>query len=182
MNNLLGDKGLQASDAVVGKAEHLKVLLVEWMVRMDGPKRLYSSKRWNLGEGRGDVREIQLRRTWRRVDFWASDQVLQFGPPATSGGKAWLRHEYLYVGRTMPGLLNVTDVVVTGPDAERFATDFEEGTPVGIRPNNPLRIRVTLRYGGDRPPSSNLRAGLLLYNSATTLHYVALSVESDPDY
>jgi hypothetical protein len=71
MTNMLS-RGASASDAVVGKAEHLKALLVDYMIRLNGPG-YYSDRKYNNNEGRGDITEVHLRRTWRRVPFWVSD-------------------------------------------------------------------------------------------------------------
>jgi len=112
-NNLLGSKGPRASDAIVGKVEHLKILLLESLKRLNGPEKLYSSAKYNLGEGRGDIIEIKRRRTWKRVNYWESDRILKIGK-ATFDGKVWKRREYMYIGRTKPGMLTVRDISVRG--------------------------------------------------------------------
>ena len=48
VNNLLGLNGPSASHVTVGKAEHLKALLVEWMKRMDGDEKFYSDNKYHL--------------------------------------------------------------------------------------------------------------------------------------
>lgn len=105
---------------VIGKAEHLKCLLVEWMKRMDGPKQYYSNNKYNLRVGSGDIAEVRKRRNWRLVDFWISDpQVLPFSEP-TLKDASYVRTEYLYVGRTTEGTLSIRGLRVTGNDASYF--------------------------------------------------------------
>lgn len=68
--NLLGRNGMSASEEVIGKAEHLRVLLLEWMNRVTGPKGYYTDKKYNLNVGLGDYDEIHKRMKWRRLDYW----------------------------------------------------------------------------------------------------------------
>lgn len=70
VKNLLGSNAVDASDALIGKAEHLRVLLLEWMARVTGLKKLYSDSKYNLAVGEGDYNEIQNRMKWRRLDYW----------------------------------------------------------------------------------------------------------------
>ena len=56
---------------VVGKAEHLKCLLLEWMERMDGPGYYSGDPEWtdlvigpfsdNIAGSAGDIEEVQMR-------------------------------------------------------------------------------------------------------------------------
>jgi hypothetical protein len=93
--NLLGsNKGGLPDLEVIGKAEHLKALLIEWMTRMDGPERLYSDRRFNLNEGRGDIEEVKNRRTWGKVRYWERDRELNFGSLAKLSKDSFMRHEY----------------------------------------------------------------------------------------
>ena len=46
--NLMGLNGPSASHATIGKAEHLKALLVEWMRRRDGDEKYYSDSKCHL--------------------------------------------------------------------------------------------------------------------------------------
>jgi hypothetical protein len=81
MRNLLATRPV--SDATIGKVEHLKALLVEWMRRMNnGAMGYYSSNKYNNGEGRGDIAEVTNRRTWKQLPYWQSDSTIVFGPPA----------------------------------------------------------------------------------------------------
>jgi len=97
MSNLLGNGGESMSEALIGKTEHLKILLLEWMKRMDGKKNYYSDKTFNNGVGNGDVAEIRGRRTWPTLPFWFGDTELSFGPPALQTDGTYLRNEYLYM-------------------------------------------------------------------------------------
>jgi hypothetical protein len=177
MNNLLGQNGLSAEDWVVGKAEHLKVLLVEWMSRVDGPNRVYSDPRWNLNQGLGTVREVQLRRTWRKMSFWVSDRVLNFGSPVLVGD-TYVRNEFLYVGRTRDGELNITGVEIAGTHASILSTDWTAGSTRTVKKNQHLRIRVTLSSPSDINPS-DLSATLRITNSATGTFNVTIRGEQD---
>lgn len=78
-NNLLGSNGMTASEATIGKAEHLRILLLEWMGRANGPKKYYSDKKYNANIGSGDYQEILHRSTWRKLDYWQSDTQIEFG-------------------------------------------------------------------------------------------------------
>eukprot|EP00957_Ditylum_brightwellii_P167314 12737152-Ditylum_brightwellii.AAC.1 len=66
---------------------------------MDGSKGLYSNPVFNAGEGRGDITEVQLRRTWNSSPIWVSDTELRFGKPSI-WGSMYTRNEFLYIGRT----------------------------------------------------------------------------------
>jgi len=121
MENLVGRYAQSASLAVVGKAEHLKILLIEWMKRMDGPNKYYSDNKYNFGIGIGDVGEIRRRRNWRTVPFWISDMTeITFGPAVLIDGSNYVRNEYLYIGRTTEGTLAIRGVAMSGNDAAYF--------------------------------------------------------------
>jgi len=120
MTNLLGMNGLErASDTEIAKAEHLKVLLEEWMLRNDGMERYYSDSKWDLRNGDGDVAVVRSRRTWRKLDFWISDRVLKFGTPILKEN-VYVRNEYLYVGRTSSGHMRIKEMHITGDDEHYF--------------------------------------------------------------
>ena len=132
VNNLVGKNGLIASNQVIGKAEHLKCLLVEWMTRMDGPG--YYSKSWfsdsligpysdGITSSDGDIAEISRRRKWKKLDFWVSDFVLQFGK-AVYDGANFKRNEYLYFGRTTDGILNVDKIEIQGSEKNLFSIEI----------------------------------------------------------
>eukprot|EP00957_Ditylum_brightwellii_P204091 15337637-Ditylum_brightwellii.AAC.1 len=108
MNNMLQHNGTSASKDIVGKVEHLKALLIEWMKRINGSKGLYSKPVFNAGEGRGDIVEVVSRRTWKGLPIWVSDTDLQIGKPALIGSK-YIRKEFFYIGRTTEGPINTEE-------------------------------------------------------------------------
>jgi len=102
MQNLLGNRADSVSHAVIGKLEHLKILLMAWMRRNDnGAYGYYTNSRYNMNIGNGDMAEIRKRRTWKEVNFWISEnEVLPFGPPVLTSRGMYERNEYIYMGRT----------------------------------------------------------------------------------
>jgi hypothetical protein len=141
MNNILGTNAQSASDYIIGKAEYLKALLVEWMQRHDGKQHLYSDPIFNGGQGRGDITEVRLRRTWKRVDYWQSDQQVVFGgsPNADVTGN-FTRSEYFYIGRTLPGQLNLTEIQIVGDNAQYFSANVDQAV---IAKNDHIQIKLT---------------------------------------
>jgi Sulfatase len=124
---LRGDDELD--DEAIGKAEHLKALLIEWLVRNDKDDRIYSDPSYELDEGLGDIREVTLRRTWPLVEYWQSDSKLRFGSPSLLDKKprqSYVRNEYFYVGRSLPlsekgnASLVLETVSVEGSDGAYF--------------------------------------------------------------
>jgi hypothetical protein len=147
--------------AVIGMAEHLKALLVEFLLRHDGDGKYYTNPSYHLA-GKGDVAEIRMRRTWDAVDYWQSDRRLKFGTPALVGAD-YARIEYLYVGATK-GSLNISSIAVDGPDAK----NFQVTSPIRHRldRNQPLRVRVSFRSTAVLSWST-INATLVVTNSAT---------------
>jgi len=172
MNNKIGLKGKKAPGYVIGKAEHLKVLLTEWMRRHDGGgKRYYSDPMWNAGEGEGDMREIAARRKWRKVNFWISDNVLAIGRPAEQADGSWRRNEFLYIGRTTPGgQLLVPNISVEGPHKRFFSVTPSRGK---VTPGRYLRIKVSFRALG-RNTAKGLNAWLVIRNNINGVRRVRL--------
>lgn len=143
VNNYVGDNGMTASDAAIGKAEHLKCLLIEWMQRMDGgAKKYYSDPVYNAGEGMGDLAEIAARRKWKTLNIWVSDTAVEMGLPVSVSGQL-TRNEYIYLGRTTAGTLNVTNITVQGTDAARF--QLSEFTSGSITNGGYQRVKLTYR-------------------------------------
>lgn len=150
MNNLIGDKSDSASDELIGKAEHLKCLLVEWMQRMNGPGYYSGDARWSdsmtgpftdgIRSSAGDIEEVKRRRTWRSLDIWVGDTVLKFGRRARVG-ITFKRNEFLYFGRTSPGLLYVNDVTVVGTESAFFT--IESPPPVTIAQGDHARLKIS---------------------------------------
>jgi len=126
LDNLLGALGKTASNDVIGKAEHLKILLLEWMQRNDRQERFYSDSRWDLGgstgdEHGGDMGILRKRRTWREVDYWVSDESLVFGDPTYQKHDGmFTQNEYLYFGRTMVGRSTISNLRLTGEHRDLF--------------------------------------------------------------
>ena len=143
MNNLLGVNGDNASLATIGKAEHLKILLMEWMQRNDGPHGYYSDRKYNGLEGNGDIAEVRGRRTWRTVDYWQSDTEVLFGKPVRLPSGEYVRNEYFYVGRTSSnaGKLRIFQISVQGPDAGCFRVD--QTAKVLIDEGEHIRIKIS---------------------------------------
>ncbi|GKY90410.1 hypothetical protein MPSEU_000014900 [Mayamaea pseudoterrestris] len=137
MNNLLSRK--KQSLQLIGKAEHLRCLLVEWMLRQNGgAKKYYSSPKYNNGEGHGDIQEVTQRRSWNEVAQWISDSKLRFNPPVMIDGK-WRSNAFLYVGRTTSGTLTINDISLKGTGREYFSLSRRQGV---VHRNGHLRIRV----------------------------------------
>jgi arylsulfatase A-like enzyme len=155
MDNLLGTSADDSS--VIGKAEHLKILLLEWLQRHDTDDRYFSSNVYNHGIGRGDVAEIASRRTWTALPYWQSDSSVTFGSPAAVGSE-FIRNEYVYVGGHG---LRVSGVVVGGPDASFFDAQ------VDLQRSDYTRIKVSFR-SSDVASAESLVAWLVVSNSATT--------------
>ena len=108
MNNLVGPNGMTADEVVLGKAEHMKALLVEYLNELDSPF----------------AGEVRNRRQWRLVPFWVGDLTLEFRKPLPDG----TRKEKLYIGSSSgTGNVTVTDVMVEGPGAAYFSIDWTWG-------------------------------------------------------
>ncbi|MCU0786638.1 MAG: sulfatase-like hydrolase/transferase [Verrucomicrobia bacterium] len=152
--NYVGNNGMTASDAAIGKAEHLKCLLIEWMQRMDGPNRLYSDPVYNAGEGMGDIAEITARRKWKTLNIWVSDTAVEVGLPVNVAGQL-TRNEYIYLGRTTAGTLNVSSITVQGADAGRF--QLSEFTSGSITNGGYKRVKLTYHPAYYGQPVSDAR-------------------------
>jgi hypothetical protein len=171
MTNLIFErKNSVVPDSIIGKAEHLKLLLLEALFRYDTDEHFYSDNKWNLGAGAGDVAEIRNRRTWREVEYWQSDLKLSFGPPVRRDDDgAYVRNEYLYLGRTAPGSMHVHEIYVTGPDASLFSvnvTTSTGGSPLGrISQGQFVRARVSFVSTDPVPSVAGLEASIVIRNS-----------------
>jgi len=154
--NLIGIHGndtASADDAIIGKTEHLRALLLEWMHRMDGGddgnKQYYSHPKSNANEGLGDIMEIGLRQPWRRLDLWVSElDTLWFGKTSYDGN-SYVRHEYLYVGRRTPGSVTLESIHVEGKDELFFSLELlspysnDEPSSMTIQEHEHVRIKVS---------------------------------------
>ncbi|HKK60973.1 MAG TPA: sulfatase-like hydrolase/transferase, partial [Bacteroidales bacterium] len=139
MNNLIGNNGMTASDYTIGKAEHLKALLVDWMLRLDGEDKIYSDPKWNNDEGDGDIAEIRERRGWRTLDLWVCDTLIHFGNAVDVNGTL-TRNEWIYLGRTTDGTTNISSITLEGSDADLFTvSEFTNGA---INTNDYKKVKV----------------------------------------
>jgi hypothetical protein len=134
----------QRKDEVIGKAEHLKLLLVEWMRRRDGRHRYYSDPRYNKA-GEGDIVEVTKRRTWRESPFWLSDEIIEFNVPPEMIDGAYRQNEYLYLGRTSSGDLTISSIALSGPGQQHFRVlEPDLSTPVTLQQFDHLRVKIAL--------------------------------------
>jgi len=148
INNLVGLNGDIASDETIGKAEHLKCLLLEWMERMDGPG-YYSSPLFSdsfigpysngIKESEGDIIEITKRRKWRELNFWISDYILEFWKPVWKENR-YIQNEYIYFGRTTPGFLRIDQIAIIGKDAGLFSVEMP---PAFLLSGSCTKMKVT---------------------------------------
>jgi len=167
-NNLLGNKASNANDAIIGKAEQLKCLLIEWLKRHEGQQQYYSRPQYNYGVGAGMITEIAKRRTWETVPIWISDTTLSFEEPVwTSGG--YLRNEWLYLGRSRPGNLTIRDVYIGGAHAQFFDVDKRETSVTQY-----TRIRVSFQSSGPYD-LSDLDAYITIVNDVNFVQKVSIS-------
>ena len=122
VNNLLKRKRLQ-SLTMVGIVEHLKCLLLEWMVRNNGGSQKYFSDR----ERNPAIQHIRERRSWEAVDQWQSHADLEIKEPVFVDDK-WRSNVWLYIGRTAPGSLQILNVTFEGTGIEYFSVNQNTAT------------------------------------------------------
>ncbi|KAG7343609.1 hypothetical protein IV203_021617 [Nitzschia inconspicua] len=143
MNNLLGFNAMNATDATIIQAEHMRCLLLDWMTRLDGTVGYYSVPAANYGQGNGDISEIRDRQSWKAVGFWTSSSdsgVLEMGNVAWTGD-AYVRHEWLYMGTRMADQsIRVSSMTVTGQHANRFTIDDKFPIDFSFKSCVPIRI------------------------------------------
>jgi hypothetical protein len=67
MNNLINRHGPEPDDATIGKAEHLRYLLLDWMERMQSltSNQFYSDPIYNAYEGKETLKKSGTRQSWR---------------------------------------------------------------------------------------------------------------------
>jgi hypothetical protein len=142
---------------VIGKAEGLKVMLVEWMRRHDSEYRYFSDPKYSYGRSRGDITEVMKRRTWNEVPIWISDSAIQFSTPSkTTQQGDYVRNEYIYIGRTLPGTLKIDNITVRGAHASFFSVSPTNGS---IGQYSSLRIKVSYNSA---TPLNGTRIGAFL--------------------
>jgi len=138
-NNLIGKNGMEATGEVIGKAEHMRCLLLEWLERMDNNQGFYSNNAFNLNQGGGDIEEVRQRRKWRKMPMWISEMTIVFGTPVLVAGK-WRQNQYLYIGRSRPGKLEIHSIYITGKSKDYISVDKTQATVVV---NGYIRIKVS---------------------------------------
>ena len=127
------------------------------------------------GEGQGDILEITNRRTWKKVDQWISDRRLNFGNVVYREG-SFIRTEYLYIGRTSPGRLQIEDITVQGRDAGYFSLSAVDRV---IAEGEYARLAVTFR--SSQPVAmDSLEAYLLIKTDGWGLTRVDISGRPSP--
>lgn len=149
--------GNKPSSRAIGKAEHLRCLLLEWMNRNDKKRGFYSDKKYNPKGMNGLIWEIRNRQSWKQVDFWISDRSMTFGKVAdkTATGGGFTRTEYIYMGRTNPGKVQIRSISVKGPGANYFTIDKRGPTSIGQGGH----LRVAVKFYSNSPVSiANLNA------------------------
>lgn len=146
-NLLEGETAKQAD--IIGKAEHLRCLLLEWLIRKDGGEKYFSDPKWNGNSGIGSISGVRRRRTWKALEQWQSDQVIELQAPVFVEGK-WRSNAYFYMGRAAPGTLIVDDISLEGKGAEYFSLKEREAR---LDENKYLSVRIAFK--SDEPVDMN---------------------------
>ena len=148
MKNLLGSRGNRASIYTVSRAEYLKVLLIEYLELHDGEDRVYSDPKYFYEMTRGDLAEVIDRSTWRKVPLWVSHwETMKFGRPSYSENQnKYIRNEFLYLGRTLRGKVEIESISIDGKDAALFTVD---GNSFALRKDDYRRLKVTYENDDD---------------------------------
>jgi hypothetical protein len=141
VSNVL-DQGASLSPTMVGKAEHLKCLLLEWMARNDGGQHQYYSQ--------ADIPGISARRTWKTLPQWQSDVQIQLDAPVFVDG-LWRTSAWLFIGRTQPGVLIVNSISLTGVGSDLFTLSRSRGR---IRGTGYMSIQISLASAAVIDPST----------------------------
>jgi hypothetical protein len=105
MNNLLGSNSATATDSTIGKAEHLRALLQDYLVKNNHPA----------------AETIKMRRTWPAPDFWVGDSSINFRPLLKDG----TRMEWLYIGSATDNDVSIEGIHVTGKDSECYSIHWD---------------------------------------------------------
>jgi len=138
MTNLVGKNGKKASLNVIGKAEHLKLLLIEYMFRNNGGDKGYYSK---------EVKYLKNRRTWRRASFWKSDYELEFHPPVPFKTGKYAQNEFFYVGSTTSRgngkALVISNITITGRHSRYFKINKSNKQSYVVKENRHLVLKVS---------------------------------------
>lgn len=121
MNNLIGLNGNTASDSVVGKAEHLKAMLVRYLKTSQHPA----------------TQDVKMRRTWRDMKYWCGDSLVDFSTDR-------IGTKYLYVGAPVGTSISIT---VQGDAVGRFGVKLEESLG-DLYEDNGVAIFAIRHFGG----------------------------------
>jgi arylsulfatase A-like enzyme len=147
MNNLIGSGGPAPNATIIGKAEHLRCLLLDWVGRVDinSEGQYYSNPIYNGGEGQGDMIELFNRQAWPSSDIWVGDSVLEFKKTAVRDlGTAGFVHtcsEWLFIGRRNVGTVILNQLNIVGSDAHLFHLADQGQTTISTK--GVLRVKVT---------------------------------------
>merc|ERR1712238_492072 len=147
VQNLLGKGAMDITDhAILTKAEHLRCLLLDWMVRLDGGgnndqnTRYFSDPANNFGEGNGDINEIRQRQRWTQIGLWVSH----------GNDGEFIRHEWFYLGTRFDETFTIISITIEGMDGDKYFSVDEahkqellSGKEIGR--NSCESIRVTFR-------------------------------------
>jgi hypothetical protein len=150
MNNLLGQNGMTASNAVIGKAEYLKALLVEYLTAMNHPA----------------LSEVKKRIKWKTVDLWVSDTMLDYG--TVSRGQ--IKVKELYLGRTIAGSVAISNIAIEGAGAANYILDWTQGT---IASGAHQVVKITYTDPGTGNAAANARV-VITHNASRAARTVTL--------
>jgi hypothetical protein len=140
-----------------------------------GNKQYYGDPKWNIGEGRGDLREVFRRRTWDTVDYWQSDERLIFAKPVQNENGEFVQNEWFYVGRTTKGVLDISSITVKGRDARFFTVSKKKAK---IRQEEFIRIQVSFSTS-ERISLFNIQAYIEIRNNVNKYSLVRIARDSD---
>lgn len=150
MNNLLGKTAMFADDVVVSKAEHLRCLLLDWMIRLDegiNGTRYFSDPASNYNESEGDIIEVRGRQKWKQIGLWSSgneNEPLEFGQISLSESSL-IRHEWLYLGTRLDEFYKISSISFTGVDGLFFSVDEDNVIGRTVGKNSCESFRVTFQ-------------------------------------
>ena len=151
VQNLLGKGAMDITDhSILTKAEHLRCLLLDWMIRLDGGgnndqnTRYFSDPANNFGEGNGDINEIRQRQRWTQIGLWVShgntnnnnndentntnDNPLEFGKVSRTtttrndngDDDEFIRHEWFYLGTRFDETFTIISITIEGMDGDKY--------------------------------------------------------------
>jgi len=140
LHNLVGRNGMTANSEVIGKAEHLKLLLVEYLVSNNGGSKGYYSN---------EIGPMQNRRNWKKLPFWRGDAKIEFHSPVCVDSGPCMQNEFLYVGSSAePSNANVqtlviSNITISGKDATHFKIDKARLSSYPVPEGKHLTLKVT---------------------------------------